>query len=253
MSRPVILITGAAGGVGSALWPSFAQDFDLRLFDVVRVGDLPDGVSGVVGDITDRADLRSAMEGADAVVHLAGDRRTIATWPELTGPNLVGLHTVVETAAEVGVPRVVLASSCHASGRYDVERVPRVDPAWVARPCCRYGATKAYGETVGRFYAETSGLQVIALRLGAVAPLPIGPMGVAFWLSLDDLYRVFAGALRTTAGFGIYYAGSANVRDRWNLEPGERDLGFYPQDDSADHLAGVDFSLGVQPCYRGAL
>lgn len=253
MSRSRLLITGAAGGVGSALWPQLRDAYELRLFDLAPTAGSPSDVETVIGDITDGDALRAAMSGVSAVVHLAGNRFASATWAELVQPNLVGVHAVLAAAEDVGVPRVVLASSCHASGLYDVERVSGVDPTWLPRPCCPYGVSKVYAETAARFFAERTELQAICLRLGAVSERPVGAIGVPFWLSHGDLARAFVGALGTTVRYGTYFAGSANARTRWNLEPGERDLGFVPVDNSADHLAEIDFAVPGPDCYRGAV
>lgn len=249
---PVLVVTGAAGGVGTALLPRLSAQFQLRLLDRTSVSAPPDGTIATIADIAVRDDLVEAFTDADAVLHLAGERRPIASWDELVRPNLIGQETVLEVASELGVPRVVLASSCHASGRYDVDNVPHIDPSWAPRPCCRYGITKAFGETAGRLYAETTGTSVIALRLGAVSPEPVGRMGLAFWLSLADLELVTLGALRTDVRHGVYFAASANASRRWNMSAGESDLGFVPQDDAYDHLDDIDVSLPVQPCYLGA-
>lgn len=253
MSAPRVLVTGAAGGVGSALWPQLRAEFDLRLFDRDAIVDAPSEVEVVVGDVTDHDDLRAAMSGVAAVVHLAGNRFATAPWAELVQPNIVGVQTVLAAAEQAGVTRVVLASSCHASGGYDAQRVRRVDPAWLPRPCCPYGVSKVFAETAGRWFAEHTELQVLSLRLGAVSQVPYSAIGVPFWLSLGDLFRIVSGALHTTVKSGTYLAGSANARDRWNLEPGERDLGFVPLDDSADYLSQIDFSVPVPDCYRDAV
>jgi uronate dehydrogenase len=186
-------------------------------------------------------------------VHLAGNRFANATWDELVQPNLIGVHTVLAAAQEAGVPRVVLASSCHASGLHDVEHVQGVDPAWLPRPCCPYGVSKVYAETAGRHLAERTELQVIGLRLGAVSDVPQGAIGAEFWLSLPDLAALVTGALETEVKYGVYYGGSANVRERWNLAPGERDLGYRPVDDSAEHADRIDLSIPGPDCYFGAV
>lgn len=247
----VVLITGAGGSVGSALWPRLRASVPVRLLDLASLRDLPSGVQAVQADITDAAALRAAMDGVSAVVHLAGNRYATAAWEELVQPNLVGVHSVLAAALDAGVPRVVLASSCHAAGMYDVERTPRVDPSWLPRPCCPYGVSKVYAEAAGRWFADRTDLSVICLRFGAVTELPYGPIGGPFWLSHDDLGRLVRGALSTSVKYGIYYGGSANARERWNLEPGVRDLGYDPQDDSADHE--IDMSLPGPVCYAGSV
>lgn len=251
--RSTVVVTGAAGGVGTALWPRLGVDHDLRLLDRMPVPEVPPGVELIQGDITDPPLLASVLDGADAVVHLAGDRRPVAPWDDLLEPNLSGVTRVLEAASASGVRRVVLASSCHASGLHDLEHTPRVDPRWPARPCCRYGVTKAYGELVGRYHAERTDLSVVALRLGAVGAVPYGPIGVPFWLSLDDLEQAVRCALVADVRHGVYYAGSANARDRWDLELGRREIGFWPVDDSADHLDSIDLTLGPPACYGPAL
>lgn len=252
-SRPLVLITGAAGGVGSALWPRLLDAYDVRLFDRAEPAGVPAAVSTIRGDITDRAALAAAVDGVSAVVHLAGNRFASATWDELVDPNLIGVYRVLEAAAAAGVGRVVLASSCHAAGMYDVERASGVDPAWLPRPCCPYGVSKVYAETAGRWFAEHTDLSVIALRLGAVTERPVSAVGVPFWLSFDDLARLVAGALRTEVNYGVYYGGSANARERWNLQPGERDLGYVAHDDSAEHLDEIDLSVPIPACYTGSV
>jgi UDP-glucose 4-epimerase len=85
-----LLLTGATGLVGSRLLPRLVQDgFECRA--LVR-GDaaLPPGTTGVRGDLADPDTLQAAVEGVDAVVHLAALFRTqdeAAIWrANLDGP-----------------------------------------------------------------------------------------------------------------------------------------------------------------------
>lgn len=256
MPKPTLVITGAAGGIGSDLWPRLRSDYSLRLVDRMPVAvdepGLDNDARGMVADIADLRAMQDCFEGADAVVHLAGNRFTDATWGELMQPNLLGAQTVLEAAVRAGVPRVVLASSCHASGQYDNERARGIDGTWPARPCCPYGVSKVYAETSGRYYADHHGLQVICLRIGAVMLEPVSAVALAFWLSTGDLERLVRGALGTTVPYGVYYGGSRNARDRWNLAAAERDLGYVPVDDANDHIDDIDLTVPVAPCYSGA-
>ena len=71
-----VLLTGATGLVGSRLLPRLVEDgFECRA--LIR-GDaaLPPGTAGVHGDLADPGTLRAAVEGVDAVVHLAALFRT---------------------------------------------------------------------------------------------------------------------------------------------------------------------------------
>jgi uronate dehydrogenase len=251
MARSRLLLTGAAGGIGGVLAPHLRERYDVVLLDRVAPAETG-GLPVVIADIADADAMAEAMSGCDAVVHMAGNRFPTATWPELVTPNLVGGHTVLSVAADVGVRRVVFASSCHASGQHDVEHIAQVDPRWAARPCCGYGATKVYGESVGRLIADTTDTSVVALRLGAVAERPYFPVAIPFWLSLGDLLSLVDASLTADVRYGVYYGGSANARERWNLQLGVDEIGYVPQDDSADHLDNIDYSVTGALCYAGA-
>lgn len=108
-----------------------------------------------------------------------------------------------------------------------------------------------YGEAAGRWFADRTDLSVICLRFGAVTETPLGPVGGPFWLSFGDLGRLVRGALSTDVKYGIYYGGSANARDRWNLAAAARDLGYHPEDDSSDYE--IDMSLPLPACYIGSV
>ena len=248
-----VLITGAAGIVGSALWPRLTDTFDLRLLDLRAVADVPAGVDVLVGDINDPDLLADAVCDVSAVIHLAAVPDPAASWTQLVDPNLNGVRSVMAAASAAGTPKVVFASSCHASGLYDVDRVSNVDPSWPARPCCPYGVSKVYGETVGRYFAERTDLRVVNLRIGLAWTRPLGALGLQVWLSPDDMAALFTAAVRADIRYGTYFAASANTRLTWDLTPGMRDLGFFPKDNAEDLAHETDLSIEGPECYRGAV
>ena len=90
------------------------------------------------------------MHGRDALVRekrredgprATGHEGVRLTWPDLRRPNADAVVTLLETARELGVRRVVLASSVHAMGGYVLACERLVDPAWPVAQCCDYGAT----------------------------------------------------------------------------------------------------------------
>ena len=115
-------------------------------------------------DLADFAAVRPAMEGTDVVVHLAAIPSE-DTFERLLQANVAATYNVFEAARQAGARRVVFASTNHVTGFY--RRSERVGPADPVRPDSMYGATKVFGEAVGRLYADKWGMEVVCLRIGA--------------------------------------------------------------------------------------
>ena len=149
--------------VGRILRSHWGDRFALRLADVNTVKD-PAGSEGIRVDITTYDEIRRACERVDTVVHLAADPDPESDFYEKLLPvNVVGAYNTFRAAHEAGCRRIVFASSVHVVlGRTTTVPVScdsPVDPASV------YGATKCWGEALGRFYAQR-GLSCICVRLG---------------------------------------------------------------------------------------
>ena len=157
-----------------------------------------------------------------------------STWDDVLSANIIGLRNVLEAAREAGVRRVVYASSNHAMGMYDRHEEWPVYPDHLPRPDSFYGVSKAFGETLGRFYHDEYGLDFIALRIGWVTVDPLTTdedVLHAMWLSQDDTVRVFERAIEARCRFGLFYAISDNPNRRWSMTNTMLDLGYRPQDD----------------------
>ncbi len=235
-----ILVTGARGRVAVQLLPALQEHGDLLLLDH---SDGPGGDLGaplLVGELTDRELLAKALDGVDAVVHLAGNPDPEASWQELREPNVEGFTDLLEVSRDRGVRRVIYASSVHAMGAYDGQRRWPIDPAWAPAPCCAYGATKAFDEALARAYDYRTDMSLIGLRLGRCAYDATPAQAVAGWLRPDDLQRVVTGALRTPVKFGVYNAVSWSSRRRWNIDQTVTDLGYEPARQGQDELPDPD-------------
>jgi nucleoside-diphosphate-sugar epimerase len=92
-----ILITGAAGGIGTHLRRELAGKYRLRLSDVRPIKVLAKGESFLRADIRKLADLVRATKGVDAVVHLGG-HSVEGTWGEILPANIVGCYNAFEAA-----------------------------------------------------------------------------------------------------------------------------------------------------------
>ena len=237
---PRVLITGAAGAIGSCLRQGLRPRVDELVLTDVRALEPIANERFIRADLADRAAVGDAARGVDAVIHLGGIP-TEAPFDELLGPNLIGTFNVFEAARREHVPRVVFASSNHATGFYPVEQ--RLTGNEPPRPDTLYGVTKVYGEALGRLYVDKFGLSVVCIRIGSFAERPREVRELATWLSRADAVRLFAACLSARAvGFRVVYGASANTRLGWDLSPA-RELGYEPQDDAERYAADVGGDL----------
>src|SRR5215510_9431926 len=106
-----VLITGAAGRIGSSLADQLKDKYDLRLHYHNTRPEQPPVSDVVIADISNYDEIAKAMDGIDAVVHMAGDPRTSAPWEDIHARNIVGVYNVYESARRAGVKKVVFAST----------------------------------------------------------------------------------------------------------------------------------------------
>jgi len=225
-----VLLTGAAGAIGSCLRAGLRGELDeLRLSDVREPADLAPGETFVAAELTDAAAIDRAVAGVDAVVHL-GAVADEAAFERLAGPNLHGAFHVFDAARRLGVRRVIYASSNRITGFEPAAR--RLAGGEAPRPDGLYGATKAWGEALGRLYHDRFGLEVVSVRIGSFEAEPSDPRNLFTWLSHGDAVRLFRACLTAPdVGYACVYGASANTRGWWDLEPA-RALGYEPQDDA---------------------
>ena len=228
-----VLLTGAAGRIGSALRPGL-RGLDglreLRLSDIEPLRPEHPVETVAAADLRDADAVLRAADGVDAIVHLGGipGEADLAT---LAGPNLHGAFHVLDAARRTGARRVVLASSNHATGFAPATQ--RLAGHEAPRPDSLYGATKAFGEALGSLFADKFGLEVVCLRIGSFAERPRESRELSSWLSPGDGLRLVSACLTAPSplGFRVVYGASANTRGWWDLDPA-RELGYAPQDDA---------------------
>jgi len=113
-------VTGGTGVLGSYLVrASLGRGWEVSALvrTMNKARDLPPGARGVPGDITKPESLRAAMQGADAVFHLAAQYEIGASEPErMWKINVEGTRSVLELAAELGVPKIVYTSTVAVYG-----------------------------------------------------------------------------------------------------------------------------------------
>ena len=181
-------VTGAAGRVGRAVVDAAAAaGHEVVAIDIVAPPDADPAVLPI--DTTDYEALASAVADCDALIHLAA----------IAGPglhpdhvvhdnNVVSSYHALRAAAEIGIPRVCLASSINAVGgrfsrwpRYDYFPLDERHPTYAEDP---YSLSKWIGEQQADAIARRfPGVSVASLRLHGVVE---NRGATAEWLGLAD-------------------------------------------------------------------
>lgn len=251
-----VLVTGSAGVIGQAFIRYCGERYEISGLDLKGGG----GVPATVANIADLDAILPAFQNIDAVVHLAATISVDSPWEAVRDANLIGTYNVVEAARRSGVKAVVFASSNHAVGGYEVDGAPSIydlddprvyDDAVAIRPDSLYGVSKAYGEALGRFYADAFGLRVYCLRIGTVRAddNPRDPSVAkgsfwldltleqkfermrATWLSQHDAAELIAACIEAKqTKFAIVYGISDNPRKFWDISNAKALLGWSPKD-----------------------
>jgi uronate dehydrogenase len=243
-----ILLTGAAGTIGTMLRPRLARPGrTLRLLDVAPLTAGP-AEEAVTASVSDLDAMVAACADVAAVVHLGGLSQE-APWADILEHNINGTYTALEAARRAGVPRVVFASSNHAVGFRPVDE--DAGEYLYPRPDTYYGVSKAAGEALGSLYHDRYGLDVVCLRIGSCADRPVNARALATWLSPDDCGRLVAAALSAPSpGFRVVWGISANTRAGWSLAEA-RSLGYEPADDAEAYAGSVPPAAGLEKVYLG--
>lgn len=250
----LVAITGASGRIGRRVVPLLDRpgrrlrliDTDLpdRLGDDDRWGTAlhADRIELRRASIEDERGIRSALDGVDAVVHLAA-LASERPWADILRVNIDGTQKVLEAARLGGATRVLLASSIHAVG-FAEPADAAMTPVLVPRPDTYYGVSKAAVEALGSVYADRYGLSIVSARICSFGDGAGPRRGLSHWLSPADAARLVEAALALDDGrHHIVWGVSANAPAAFDLTAG-RAIGFEPQDDAFVDARARD---GVEP------
>lgn len=199
--RPVVLVTGGAGFIGSHVVDRLAAaGYRPRILDARR-SPWPEhaGVETVIGDVRRLDDVREAARGCAAICHLAAaaDVSDVLARPAWsTELNSLGTLNVLEAARELETPRVVYASTVWVYS--DVE-ADEVDEDVALRPPAHlYTAGKLSGELYCRSYAALYDVASTVVRFG----IPYGPRARPAAVIPSFVDRALRGEPLTIAGSG---------------------------------------------------
>ena len=248
-ARKRLLVTGANGIIGGVLRHGLADDYDVAGLDARRVG--PFRAPG--RNMTRLRTVQGAFAHRDVVVDLAASRSAAGSWRSVYRNNVRATYNALEASRRAGVRRLIFASSNHVTAMYERDqpyadivagRYGDLDPSAVpllranmpVRPDALYGAGKAFGEALGRLYAEEHGLSVICLRIGTVNAndRPREPRHFATFLTHRDLVHLVRCAIEASddVRFGIFYGVSDNTWRFWDIDDARAAIGYSPQDDA---------------------
>jgi len=248
-----ILMTGAAGRIGTFLRPELAGKYKLRLSDIEPIRDLRPGENFMRADISKMSDMLRLTKGVDAVVHFGGQSGE-HDWDHILSANIIGFHNALEAARRNGVRRFLVATSNHAVGFYRCDQT--IDHTVYPKPDSRYGVSKVFNEALASLYADRYGMEMFCMRIGNVNSAPIDRRRLAIWISGRDMAQlVTIGIEHPKIRFEIVYGISANKR-AWFDNRNARRLGYRPQDRSETYAKEIlkrDGPPGTSPAdiYQG--
>ncbi len=205
-----ILVTGGLGFIGSHVVDKLRErGFNVRVYDL-KNGSRPEGVELYNASLLDVETLRIAMNGVDALYHLAAvaDVNDVVADPSYAEMiNVRGTLNVLEAARRAGVRRVIYGSTTWVYSEcpgdlVDEETIP-------LPPKHLYTATKLTSELYCRSYQQMYGMETTILRYG----IPFGPRARGSTVVALFVQKALCGERLTVAGDGSQFRKFIYVED----------------------------------------
>ncbi len=231
-----VLMTGGCGTIGQILLKSLAGRYALTVLDKNQPCK-PLAVPFIQADIgvMPGPELAIHFAGQETILHLAADQNPDAAWESLLTNNINATANVLSAASLAGCKRVIFSSSLRTVTGYPKKTF--IHAGLPANPDSLYGASKAWGETLGRYYSRQENLSVLCLRIGSLKPAAeinrktYHPERI---ITPRDLVHLFDCALQApdSLRYGIFHGVSNNRIQPFDLEEARQRLGYSPQDDA---------------------
>lgn len=230
--EPRVLVTGAAGRLGSAVASRFhAAAYDLLATDVVDPGAVP--YPFAQADLCDPAAASALLADIDVLLHIGNHPGIGSHPPQLVFNENVSINeNMFQGAAERGVGTIVFASTLQLLGSHPDERTV-VDPPHrptfpitgdtPPAPSNVYALSKAVSETMLRYYTDRCGIACTALRFPLLhrhedrymvetgRERPVDVFEGFTGLTYDDAARLFLAVVRAElSGYHVFTVGTAH-------------------------------------------
>jgi nucleoside-diphosphate-sugar epimerase len=223
-----VIVTGGAGKLGRAVVAELkSSGHVVTVIDPACTTEA--GVIGVAGSVLDFETVKSAADGGDAIIHLAGiSANGIVPDHQTFSINTAGTFNVHESARLLGVRRVITMSSeavlgwaPHAADKAPLPDYLPIDEDHPCRARDPYGLSKIVSEKIAQSFALKCGIEAIAMR----APRFISPnelvdfhksrgvtpqrFSLLHYVDVRDLAKACHAAITMKhSGFAAMYVGS---------------------------------------------
>jgi len=246
-----VVVIGAGGGVGCALWNRLRSEYELVLADRNGLAEartvsaswaqaeLPASMKWTHVDVTDLNSVRAAVRGAGAVINLTVVRNEV---PGAFAVNLGGACNVSRACAEAGVRRLIhtgpwaRVNGFEGDYRYAYDITEGAPYAAGTRP---YPHTKSMSALVARSFAESEGLETFTYWISRIRPADAldgrdNDVFIPFSVSWEDLAEAFACGLRapsTGHWYEEFFIGASSPQEKVHFDKARHLLGWSASDD----------------------
>jgi nucleoside-diphosphate-sugar epimerase len=168
-----VLVTGGNGEVGQTVVRRLAKDHRVRVADIVvpQGADRLPSVEWMACDLTTQDAADAAVDGQDAVIHLAAIPNSfVEKGPEVLRVNVQSCYTIAEACRRAGTRKLIYAGSDSGLGfgiravNYMPDYLP-IDADHICRPHESYSFSKYFGERIFEEYARAFRVPTLSIRL----------------------------------------------------------------------------------------